>query len=109
MTRFYGEVGYGHSEETPPGSGVWVDKIQTRNYYGDVVRESRTLNDSERLNDDISLSNSISILADPYANLNYSKIKYVMLSGVPWIVTSVEVRAPRLILTVGGVYNGPTA
>lgn len=108
-TRFHGMVGYGESKEDPPESGVWVDKITEFPYYGDVIRASRSLNDGQHLNDNISLSNSISILADQYAYLNYAKIKYVMVQGVPWIVTSVEVRAPRLILTVGSVYNGPTA
>lgn len=108
MARFFGEIGYGTSLETPPGSGKWVDAIIEHEYYGDVVRQVRNLNPDDKINEDITVSNSISIVADQYANENFLKIKYVRWSGVLWTVTSVEVRAPRLILSLGSVYNGPT-
>lgn len=108
MTRFYGEVGYGISEETPPDSGVWVDVIYEFPYTGDVIRNTRTLDDGDKVNNDISVSNSISIVADQYATEHFFNIKYVKWAGVLWTVPSVEVRSPRLILSVGGVYNGPT-
>lgn len=109
MTRFYGEVGYGIAEETPPDSGVWVDVITEFSYVGDVIRNTRRLDDNEKLNQDINISNSISIVADQYAVEHFAYIKYVRWSGVLWTVTSVEVRSPRLILSIGSVYNGPTA
>ena len=109
MAKFYGEVGYGDSVETPSGSGVWVDEITEVLYYGDVIRNTRRLESGEGLNDDISVGNSISIMADDYANNHFFKIKYVRWAGVLWKVDSVEVRSPRLILSLGGVYNGPTA
>lgn len=108
MARFYGEVGYGIAVEDPPDSGVWVDQITTRNYTGDVIRNARRLEDGQNLNNDISVGNSISIVADQYAVEHFHFIKYVRWAGAAWIVTSVEVRAPRLILSLGGVYNGPT-
>lgn len=109
MARFHGEVGYGDSVETPVNSGVWVDEITERDYYGDVVRNTRKLESGESLNDDIIVSNSISIMADEYAIQHFHKIKFVRWEGVVWSVTSVEVRRPRLILSLGSVYNGPTA
>ena len=109
MTRFYGEVGYGVAEETPPDSGKWVDVITEQTYTGDIVRNARRLEDTENLNDDIVISNSISVVADEYAFEHFAFIKYVKWSGVRWTVTSVEVRPPRLILSIGKVYNGPTA
>lgn len=108
MTRFSGEVGYGDSVETPPGSGVWIDEITEQPYFGDVVRNTRVLEQTTKLNPDINVGNSISIVADQYANENFSKIKYVRWSGVLWTVTDIEVRSPRLILSIGKVYNGPT-
>lgn len=108
MARFYGEVGYADTVETPPDSGVWVDVITESSYYGDVIRNSRQLDNGDKLNDDISVSNSISIVADEHAIKHFAKIKYVRWSGVLWTVTTVEVRAPRLTLTLGSVYNGPT-
>lgn len=108
MARFYGEVGYGESGESDPNSGVWVDQITEFSYFGDVIRSIRKLEDGDKLNDDVSVQNSISIIADQYAIEHFFKIKYVRWAGVLWTVTSVEVRSPRLILSLGSVYNGPT-
>jgi hypothetical protein len=108
MARFFGEVGYGDSVETPTGSGVWEDVITEVEYYGDVVRNTRKLDSGEGLNDDLTVNNSISIIADDYAIKHFFKIKYVRWSGVLWTVTNVEVRSPRLVLSLGSVYNGPT-
>lgn len=108
MARFHGEVGYGASVETPPASGVWVDQITEFPYSGDVVRNTRKLEEGEGLNNDINVGNSISIVADQFAIEHFFQIKYVRWMGTPWTVTSVEVRSPRLILSLGSVYNGPT-
>lgn len=108
MARFFGEVGYGEAVETPVGSGVWVDNITELPYYGDVVRNTRKLESGDSLNNDITVSNSISIVADEYATKHFFKVKYVRWEGVLWTVQSVEVREPRLILSLGSVYNGPT-
>lgn len=108
MTRFSGEVGYGESVEDPPGSGVWVDTIEEITYQGDVIRNTRQNESGDKVNNDISVANSISIVADDYAVENFLKIKYVRWAGVLWTVPTVEVRSPRLILNLGSVYNGPT-
>lgn len=108
MARFFGAVGYGNSVETPTESGVWVDVITEVEYYGDVVKDTRKLDSGENLNSNISVNNSITIVADEYAVNNFMKIKYVRWAGELWTVSNVEVRAPRLILSLGSVYNGPT-
>lgn len=108
MARFYGEVGYGDSVETPPGSGVWEDLINEISYFGDVIRNTRKLEPGQGLNDDITVGNSISIVADEYAISHFFKIKYIRWEGILWTVTNVEVRSPRLVLSLGSVYNGPT-
>lgn len=108
MARFYGEVGYGVTVEDPAGSGVWVDQITENSYFGDVIRDTRNLDKAEKLHNDISVSNSISIIADKFAIENYFLIKYIRWNGVLWTVTDVEVQRPRLILRLGRVYNGPT-
>lgn len=106
--RFYGAVGYTNSTEQAPG--VWKDVITEVFYIGDVVRNSRRLEPStEQVNDNIRVDNSFSVVADAYAMENYSKIRYVMWNGKPWMVTNVEVRQPRLVLEVGGLWNGITA
>lgn len=108
MAKFHGNVGYGESKEIPTGSGIWKDEILEFPYYGDVIRNTRKLDEVEKLNNDISVGNSISIVADQYANEHFFAIRYVHWMGVLWTVTQVEVRSPRLILTLGSVYNGPT-
>src|SRR5690349_22499705 len=109
MARFYGEVGFGKAVETPANSGIFVDEITEYVYQGDVIRDNRNLQESpDKLNNDISVSNAISIVADQYAIDNFIYIKYVMWSGIRFKVSTVEQRLPRLILTIGGVYNGPT-
>jgi hypothetical protein len=102
-------VGYGVTVESPPDSGVWIDQITEMSYYGDVIRNTRKLTEGEQLNSDISVVNSISIVADEYAIEHFFLIKYIRWAGVLWTVTNVEVRSPRLILSLGSVYNGPTA
>ena len=106
MARFFGRVGYGESVETAPG--VWTDEITEHEYYGDVIRNSRQLREGENLNPDLSVQNSISIVADEFANDHFFAIRYVEWSGVLWTVSSVEVQSPRLLLGLGEVYNGPT-
>lgn len=107
MARFSGEVGYGENVETVPG--IWDDVITERIYQGDVIRNTyRIEGGGDQVNADISLSHSISIVSDEHAIKHSMNIKYVRLEGVLWSVTSVEVRAPRLILSLGSVYNGPT-
>lgn len=108
MTKFYGEIGYGESVETPLGSGVYVDNIIEFTYYGDVVRNTRKLESGEKLNNDLSVSNSISIIADEYAIGHIFAIRYIRWAGALWTVTDVQVQSPRLLLTLGSVYNGPT-
>jgi hypothetical protein len=106
MARFSGRVGYGESVETAPG--VHVDEIVERSYFGDVVRNARNLKEGENLNADLSVQNSISIVADAYANDHFFAIRYVEWAGALWTVSSVEVQSPRLLLRLGEVYNGPT-
>lgn len=106
MARFFGRIGYG--EQVEIADGVWADEITERSYYGDVVRNARNLREGENLNFDLSVQNSISIVADAYANEHFFAIRYVEWSGVLWTVTSVEVQSPRLLLRLGEVYNGPT-
>lgn len=106
MAKFYGKVGYGSSVETRPG--VWEDVITELPYFGDVIRNTRRLDGGDQVLPDISVQNSISIVADAYANNHFFAMKYVQWMGTLWVVSNVEVQFPRLILRLGGVYNGPT-
>lgn len=104
MAKFYGSIGYAETVETKPG--VWEEQITERMYYGDLVRNTRRLQDSGMLNDNINVANEISIVADPFANENFHSMRYVEFMGAKWKISNVEVQYPRLILSIGGKYNG---
>lgn len=106
MTRFFGAVGYGEQVEKSPG--IYEDIIVERNYYGDITRNTRILKEGQSVNDDLSVNNSISIVADAYAYEHFYDIRYVQWTGVLWKVSEVDVQNPRLIFRLGGKYNGPT-
>lgn len=106
MAKFYGVIGYGETRET--ALGVWEEVITERNYYGDVLQFSRRWDLGEQLNDNLNVSNRISIVADPFAYSNFYLMRYVVWQGAKWKITNVEVQYPRMILTIGGVYNEQT-
>lgn len=104
MAKFFGKIGYIKNMEVQPG--VWADKAIEKSYYGDVFRNTSRFQQSDGVNDDISINNIISIVADPYAKENFQYIRYVEWMGTKWKVTNAEVSYPRIILTLGGMYNG---
>ena len=104
MTKWFGVIGYAETVETTPG--VWVEKIVERTYFGDVTRNTRRLQTTDQVNDNVDISNEISVLADPYAYQNFHAIRYAEFMGMKWKVSSVDVQFPRLNLSLGGVYNG---
>lgn len=107
MAKWYGVIGYGTQVETKPG--VWVEQITERKYYGELLRNNRRLQTANQVNDDVNVALEISIVSDPYAEHNIHTMRYIEFMGTKWKVSTVEPRYPRLILTVGGVYNGKQA
>ena len=106
MARFYGKVGFGHTVEIRPG--VWEDVITERNLYGDVLRPSRQADLGEKAIPDSRMGNRISVVADAQVRDNIHNIRYVEYRGVFWYISRIDEEAPRLIFSLGGVYNGPT-
>lgn len=104
MAKYFGSVGYAETVETGPG--IFKEQIVPRDYYGDIIRNNRRLESSDQVNDDTNVTNQISIVSDPYAIKNFWKIRYATFMGQKWKVKDVNVEFPRLILTLGGLYNG---
>lgn len=105
MAKWFGVIGFAESVETKPG--VWEEQITERKYYGDVMRNTRRLQSTDQLNDDINIANEISIVADPFATNHIYAMRYVEFMGTCWKVSTVDAsQRPRLILSIGGVYNG---
>ena len=104
MSKFYGPIGYVTQQEISPG--VWDEVVVEKSYRGDILQDTRRWQVSEHKNDNLTISNRFSIIADPFLYENSSTIRYVSWLGVRWKVTNIEIQRPRLILTLGEVYNG---
>jgi len=107
MARFSGNIGFGADQVVSPG--VHDEVITTRFYKGTVERDSRTFRADAEVVGEVSVSHSISIIADEYAIAHLQDVRFVEWDGGFWVVTSRELSRPRLILGLGGVYNGPKA
>jgi len=107
MSKWHGIIGFGITEETKPG--VCETRIVEKEYSGDLTRDTRKYVGSGGINDNLDISNMLSVLADPYAYEHFHTIRYVNIYAARWKVSSVEIQRPRLILSIGGVYNGPEA
>lgn len=105
MAKWFGVIGFGESREVRPG--VWRDEITERTYRGDLVRNTRRLQTADQLNDNITITNEISIVADPFVNGHIHEMRYASFAGTKWKITNVDAsQRPRLILTLGGEWHG---
>lgn len=105
MAKFSGKIGYVFSQvETVPG--VWENQEIEKNYRGDEVLNQQRWEKSENLHDNLTLDNSISVIADKYAYENYGYMKYIILNGKKWKIQSLSIKRPRIILQIGELYNG---
>ena len=103
MPKYFGKIGFAETVETRPG--IWEEVIVEREYYGDILRNTRRYDSSQYLNDNLNISNQFSIVADPYAREHFHLMRYLTFEGTKWKISSVQVDYPRLSLEVGGLYN----
>lgn len=105
MAKWYGQIGFVITHETD--TDVWTEDIIEHPYYGDILRNSRTSNADNQINEGFNISNQISFVADPYARENFYRMKYVTIRGIKWKITGADVESfPRIIINVGGLWNG---
>lgn len=107
MSKYFGAIGYAKTIETAPG--VWEETIIEKKYKGDVLRNTRRYESADKLNDNININNQISILADSYAFENFFSMRYIEWFGSKWKITNIEIQRPRLLLTIGGIYNADSS
>lgn len=103
MAKFSGKIGYISTVETKPG--IWEETVIEKQYYGDLVKNTSRFTVSDSTNDNITISNSISIVADQYACYNYMHMRYVVFMNSKWKISNAELAYPRIILTLGGQYH----
>lgn len=106
MNRFSGKVGYMIQKEDPNQLGCWYTEIVAKQHSGNILSNQQRNSDAGKVNDDVVITNKFSIIANPFASKNYHNAKYVEYRGTKWEVSTVEYAYPRIILSVGGVYNG---
>lgn len=104
MSKFAGLVGYVTQEESVPG--VWSPVENPKMMKGDIIRQSSTNQNGDKVNSDVSLNHRVSLLGDAYAFNNYYSLKWIQLNGRKWEISSVELQRPRIVVTVGGLWNG---
>lgn len=104
MAKYAGYVGCSIQKEDPPG--VWKDTIEERWMRGDVIGASGRFTPGESINDDVVLGHRISLIGNPYLYENFTSLRYITHMGVKWKIVGVEIQRPRLIVSLGGTYNG---
>ena len=105
MAKWFGKIGYSETVETTPG--VWTPRDTVKEYFGDVIRNNtRWSGNSESTNDNLTVNSQISIVSDPFAIEKFYSMKWIEFMGTKWEISSVEPQFPRLLITLGGVWNG---
>lgn len=104
MAKFAGKIGFSNTVETSPG--IWSSDVIEKTYVGDVIKASLRYQNDSKVNSDINISKRISIISDVFINNNLHTVKYVTYMGAKWSISEIDVQYPRVILTLGGVYNG---
>lgn len=108
MAKFSGKIGYAEIVDSIERPGIWTEEIIERNHYGDVVKDYKKYeSNTNHLNDTLIISNKLSIIADSFIINNAHKIRYVIFNNTRWNVVSLELNRPRILISIGGVYNGP--
>ena len=104
MAKFHGSIAYIRTEETSPG--VFEEVVTERAYTGDIIRNSRRYEGGQNMNETLTINNRFSVIADQFAFSNFPYMRYLTWNGTKWEIASFEIDHPRVIITVGGVYNG---
>lgn len=103
--KYVGNIGF-LSSNTEVTGGIATQPIISKRYFGEIITTSSRLQTQDKINPDVTINNSIAILLDGYLNNNLSNIVYVEFLNKKWSVSSIELRHPRVILSLGGLYNG---
>lgn len=106
MAKFSGMIGFSQESESGPETGIWTQNIVEKKYYGDVVNGTYKWNEGSKVNDDLNISNKFSVVANDFAISNIGYMLYVVWKGFKWKIMTAEIQGPRIILYVGGLYNG---
>lgn len=105
MAKYFGHIGFSETQESETSPGIWEEVVTERPYYGDELKLTKRWQTTQQVNDNVDINHELSIVSDPFALNAIDRIKYVTWRGGKWKVNSIRVEFPRLILSIGGVYN----
>lgn len=107
--KWSGKIGFYVDEEVIKdgiGTGIWKPQIVERSYTGNIVRDYRSQeNTNDKVNEDVTISNNISVILDRYLDSHICDIKYITFKGVKWKVKGFTINHPRIDISIGGIYN----
>lgn len=109
VNRWHGRIGFVITVQDEIKPSKWVGKAIEKQYYGEILKNNFRWESGSSVNDDINISNRISVIADNYITSNLQCMKYIEISGAFWKINSIDIQAPRLILEIGGIWNGKRA
>ena len=104
--KWHGKIGYAMTTED---CGIWKDSVIEKDYKGDLTKNSVRLQTSDSVNNNLVVKDQVSVVADPFAYANFQYMKYIEIMNTMWSIESVELQYPRLLISVGGVWNGEQA
>lgn len=104
--KYSGLAGFNEKDiEVRPG--VLQNQIKERRIKGNVLNYGHYNSDTPNsMQQDVSIRNRLSIIMDPYIKKNFNNILYVTFMNVRWSISSLTINGNRVILDLGGVYNG---
>lgn len=106
MARFSGKIGFATTSESVSEPSVYEETITERKYTGFILTEYNNHNDKTTINTDVRLNMRFSIIMDPYTAQNINNLRYIEYMGTKWKISSVEVKLPGLIISIGDMWNG---
>lgn len=106
MAKYCGIIGFSSTLEKDGNPGVYIPEIVEKKYFGDILEDNRRWEQKDKINDDLNITNRISVIADLFMTANMGAMKYATFMGTKWNIRSVSIAYPRVILSLGGLYNG---
>lgn len=85
--------------------GVWKMQPEEVTHRAKLLTYNKDYDSGEEVNDDLKLRNRYEIVMKD-KKLDYQDMRYVIVKGTKWKVSALEFLEVRIIITLGGVYNG---
>lgn len=103
--KFSGKAGF-RIDDVEIEPGVYKPQVVVKAIKGSVVSNSYQHQNSDKSTiDNVRITNQLSIVANQFLNKHITNLMYVEFQGVKWKVESFDIQPPRVVVSLGGVYN----